>query len=281
MMAARRLGRTRHEFRFGRREMVVLGSVFCLIASLVFAAGIVVGREMSRSKAARVGAAREQRLPDPDGLRGGEAPAKTAATRAEEKVTFYRTLTAPTQDLPQVGKPTVEERLVPKDEPTASATVEAAPEPAPVVPEAPKAAPEAPRPVAEPPRAAPELRTPKAAEAAPAPRPARTPRTPATTPVRPTSTQIAAAAPTATAQPEAWTVQVNAFRSRLLAEDLRQRLAARGFDAYVFPSLTEDGRPRYRVRVGAYPSRGDAERIAAELRSERGLNPLVTPRTTR
>jgi cell division septation protein DedD len=267
MMATRRLGRTHHEFRFGRRELVVLGSVSCLIASLVFAAGIVVGREMSRSKAARAGAAREQRPPDADGLRGGEAPPKTAATRAEEKVTFYRTLTAPTQELPQVGKPTVEERLVPKDEPTTSATVEALPEPAQVAPEAPKAAS--------------DPRTPKAAEAVPAPRPARTTRAPATTPVRPASTQVASAAPAAAAQPEAWTVQVNAFRSRLLAEDLRQRLAARGFDAYVFPSLTEDGRPRYRVRVGAYPSRGDAERIAAELRSERGLNPLVTPRTTR
>jgi cell division protein FtsN len=78
-----------------------------------------------------------------------------------------------------------------------------------------------------------------------------------------------------------WTVQVNAFRSRALAEELRARLATRGFDAYVFPSLTEDGRPRYRVRVGAYPARSDAERTATELRSERGLNPLVTPRTTR
>jgi len=84
-----------------------------------------------------------------------------------------------------------------------------------------------------------------------------------------------------TAEPEVWTVQVNAFRSRALAEELRARLAARGFDAYVFPSLTEDGRPRYRVRVGAYPARSDAERAATELRSERGLNPLVTPRTTR
>ena len=115
MMATRRLGRTHHEFRFGRRELVVLGAVFCLIASLVFAAGIVVGREMARGKgAARADATREHRLPEPEGLRGGEAPVKTAATRAEEKVTFYRTLTAPTQDLPQVGKPTIEERLVPR-----------------------------------------------------------------------------------------------------------------------------------------------------------------------
>jgi cell division septation protein DedD len=74
-------------------------------------------------------------------------------------------------------------------------------------------------------------------------------------------------------------VQVSAFRSRALAEELRARLAARGFDAYVFPSITEDGRPRYRVRIGTYPARSDAERVAAELRSERGLNPLVTPRT--
>ena len=71
---------------------------------------------------------------------------------------------------------------------------------------------------------------------------------------------------------------MSAFRSRALAEELRSRLAARGFDAHVFPSITEDGRPRYRVRVGAYASRDDAERVAAELRSERGLNPLVTPR---
>jgi hypothetical protein len=31
--------------------------------------------------------------------------------------------------------------------------------------------------------------------------------------------------------------------------------------------------------VGSYPNRNDAERVVAELRSERGLNPLVTPRT--
>ena len=69
---------------------------------------------------------------------------------------------------------------------------------------------------------------------------------------------------------------MSAYRSRALAEDLRSRLAARGFDAHVFPSITEDGRPRYRVRVGAYGSRNDAERVASELRTERGLNPLVT-----
>jgi len=123
MMATRRLSRAHHEFRFGRRELAVLGAVFCLIASLVFVAGVVVGREMSRSKA-RAEAPRESRLAEAEGHRGGD-PVKTAATRAEEKVTFYRTLTAPTQDLPQVGKPTIEERIIPKDDPAPTAAVEA------------------------------------------------------------------------------------------------------------------------------------------------------------
>jgi cell division protein FtsN len=257
VISARRVGRARHEFRFAGRELVVLGAVFCLILSLVFAVGVVVGRETARAKGGPRGeAVREHRLPDPEGLRGLEAPAKTAAARAEEKVTFYRTLTAPTQDLPQIGKPTIEERLVPKDEAPPSA-----PPAADVVPEAPRAA-------AEPPRAAPERRAPKAPEAAPGPRPARG----AQAPTRPGPAQ------TATAEADAWTVQVSAFRSRALAENLRARLAARGLDAYVFPSITEDGRPRYRVRVGTYAARSDAERVAADLRSERGLSPLVTPR---
>jgi DedD protein len=263
MMSTRRTGRARHEFRFGGRELAVLAAVLCLIASLVFAAGIVVGREMARARGARAEATRERHPLGPEGLPNAEAPVKTAATRAEEKVTFYRTLTAPTQDLPQVGKPTVEERLVPKDDPPS----------APPVAEAP---PDASRATPEPPRAVPERRVTKA-EATLGPRPAQGARAPATGAGRPTPAQVAAAG--ATAPSEAWTVQVSAFRSRALADELRARLAARGFDAYIFPSITEDGRPRYRVRIGTYPTRNDAERVAADLRSERGLNPLVTPRT--
>ena len=195
MMATRRLGRTHHEFRFGRRELVVIGAVFCLIASLVFAAGIVVGREMTRGKGVGPRGARRASIGSRSrkGCAGGDAPAKTAATRAEEKVTFYRTLTAPTQDLPQVGKPTIEERLVPKDRaagPGGRSRAGARPGRA----DPPRPAPEVSQPAPEAPRAAPEPRTPKAAEVAPAPRPARVARAPAVTPGRPAPTQLAAAA---------------------------------------------------------------------------------------
>jgi cell division septation protein DedD len=262
MIATRRLSRVRHEFRFGTRELVVIGVVFGLITGLVFAGGVLVGREMARGKkTAKVEVVPEFRG-DGEALRP-DAPVKTAATRAEEKVTFYRTLTAPTTDLPQVGKPTIEERLIPKEEPTPSAF-----EPPKVVP--------------DPPRIVPERRASKAAEPAAGPRAvraAKAPASPSVSPARPSPAQLAGPGPGS--EGDAWTVQVSAFRSRALAEELRSRLAARGFDAHVFPSLTEDGRPRYRVRVGAYASRGDAERVASELRSERGLNPLVTSARTR
>jgi DedD protein len=271
-MVTRRLGRAHHEFRFGSRELLVLGAGLSLAVSLVFAAGVVVGREMVRGKgSARPEAARDPGLTDPDGLRG-DGSVKTAATKAEEKVTFYRTLTAPTQDLPQVGKPTIEERLIPKEDAASHAG-----------PEAPRATPEGSGVAGEPPRippdprGVPDRRTLKAPEATPTPRPARPVRAPTALATRPGPPQLAVAP--APVEPEAWTVQVSAFRSRALAEELRVRLVARGFDSYIFPSITEDGRPRYRVRVGSYPSRNDAERVVAELRSERGLNPLVTPRT--
>jgi hypothetical protein len=128
-MATRRVNRARHDFRFGTRELVVLGGLACLIAGLVFVAGVVVGRETTRGRGpAHVEAGRDPRRDDVEGLRPGEASVKTAATHAEENVTFYRTLTAPTQDVPQLGKPTIDERLVPKDEPVRAAAVEGVPE---------------------------------------------------------------------------------------------------------------------------------------------------------
>jgi cell division septation protein DedD len=262
VMHARSLGRARHEFRFGGRELAILGAVFCLIATIVFAAGVMVGREMARAKGGgRAEIGREHHSPEPDGLRGPETPVKTAAAKAEEKVTFYRTLTAPTQDLPQVGKPTIEERLIPKEDGAPATAVDAAPATS--------------RPEADPSTAA--VKPSKPAEAAPAPRPARPAKAPPASPARPPQ-QVASAA--STSDPDAaWTVQVSAFRSRSLAEELRSRLAARGYEAYVSPAMSEDGRPRYRVRVGAYAARGDAERVAADLRGERGLSPVVTQRT--
>lgn len=232
---ARRPLHARHELRFGRRELLIFCGAFLLIWGLTFVFGILVGRELAAPAGGGGKAA--------GGLPAGARPALAEAVKkderpgSEEKLTFYKTLTAPTAEIPPTAPPRIEERIVPR-EPAATAIPRTPPRPDPVV------------------------RSEKPVERAPTGRRAE-PR---------------AASPPVAADP-VWTVQVSSFRSRALAEELRTRLHGRGFEAYLAQATTEDGRVRWhRVRVGAFSTRGEAERIATELRGERNLNPVVTTR---
>ncbi len=242
-MNGRRLVQARHEVRFGTREIVIFSVALVLIWGLTFAVGMLVGRELGLSS----GAGSKNVLGaggTPPSDRAPRAP-KSEGARTEERLTFYQTLTAPTPDLPVIGQPTIEERIVPHE-----------------------TAPTKPAPKGE--------RRPPAVKPAPAtPRPAvATSQAPAASP------PVASVAPAGTGPTESqlWTVQVSSFRSRALAEELRTQLAARGFDAYVVSTSTEEGRIRHRVRVGGFATRAEADRIATELKSERNLNPFVTTR---
>ncbi len=83
----------------------------------------------------------------------------------------------------------------------------------------------------------------------------------------------------AAAPPEgSYTVQVVAYRARPAAEEMERKLREAGFDAYVVTISGDDGRTTYRVRVGSFAARGEAQRIAERLRRERGLSPYVTTR---
>jgi len=253
VIGSRRAIQARHEFRFGTREFVIFGAAFFLICTLTFVFGVLVGRETAPT--AKAGAGSPTR-PEPQ--------TKTAPARSEQRLTFYKTLTAPTPDLPAVGKPTVEERIVPREEPSGS-------------PESKSAKPEsrvAPTNVARTDPTARGRGTAAGGSGGGAVAGSRPPATPALG-----STPPGGAVGAWGAESPLWTVQVSSFRSRALAEELRARLATRGFDAYLLSAATEEGRVRYRVRVGAYPARVEAERVAAELRTERTLSPFVTPRS--
>ncbi len=75
-----------------------------------------------------------------------------------------------------------------------------------------------------------------------------------------------------------YTVQVVAYRARPTAEEMERKLKGAGFDAYVTSVSGADGRTTYRVRVGGFATRGEAERMAERLRHERGLGAFVTAR---
>ncbi len=75
--------------------------------------------------------------------------------------------------------------------------------------------------------------------------------------------------------PETYTVQVAALTTREQADALRGTL---GEGAYVI-ELDRASPARYRVRVGAFASRADAEAVAARLRAASSLTAFVTTTT--
>jgi len=85
-----------------------------------------------------------------------------------------------------------------------------------------------------------------------------------------------AAAPDAPApQGDGFTVQVAAVRQRIEAATIANRLAEKGYAAYVMPPA--QGAPQvFRVRVGKFKERREAELVAARLEREEQFKPWIT-----
>jgi len=79
------------------------------------------------------------------------------------------------------------------------------------------------------------------------------------------------------ASAQEFTVQVGAYRARTPAEALRTTLAAAGYDARVAEAEAPAG-VRYRVQVGAFPTRDAARDTATRLGREHSLPAFVTAR---
>lgn len=74
-----------------------------------------------------------------------------------------------------------------------------------------------------------------------------------------------------------WTVQVNATTNLAQAVGLAHRLREKGYDAYTVQAPMH-GQTWYRVRVGRFKGRQQAEKMKAHLRKTEGLaNAYVTP----
>ena len=101
-------------------------------------------------------------------------------------------------------------------------------------------------------------------------------------PVKPAPVKPAAPAPTAaaTAVPaepagNGFVVQVAAVNDRTEADAIAKRLAAKGYPSFV--TTPPGGVPRmFRVRIGKYPTRREAETIATRLEKEDQFKPWIT-----
>jgi cell division septation protein DedD len=90
----------------------------------------------------------------------------------------------------------------------------------------------------------------------------------------------AAARPTVPAPAGAkpgYAVQVAALNSRGEADAMVKRLSAKGYDAYVQPPAGNAPGP-FRVRVGKYATRSEAESAASKLEKEGQFQPWVAAR---
>jgi cell division septation protein DedD len=113
------------------------------------------------------------------------------------------------------------------------------------------------------------------------PEPAKPELTVKTAAEKPVAPAPPAAAPTPAAAPaeepagSGFAVQIAALNVRGEAEAIAKRLSSKGYSAYVL--VPSNGTPSvFRVRIGKFPTRHEAETVAAKLKREEQFNPWVT-----
>ena len=142
-------------------------------------------------------------------------------------------------------------------------------------------------PAAEPPPPAPEKEdelsyakrlqadTPPAEKLKPAAPP---PDAPAPKPeAKPVADPARAAAPASSARPGAWIVQVISLQDRAAAANIVKQLTGKGYPAFVLDPAPNAPR-LYRVQVGGYTDKNDAEQAARRLERDEQFKPLVRAR---
>ncbi len=81
-------------------------------------------------------------------------------------------------------------------------------------------------------------------------------------------------APSAEQAGEGWIVQVAALGKQAEADTIVQRLKSKGYAAYLLPPPSGGG--MYRVRVGKFKERRDAENVMRRLQKEEHFKPWIT-----
>ena len=105
---------------------------------------------------------------------------------------------------------------------------------------------------------------PAAKEVAPAPKPAA-----------PTPATASTPSPSPSAKPGVWAVQVVALTDRAAASAVVQRLSAKGYPAFLVSPQSGAPVQNYKVQVGKFEDRAEAEQIAGRLKKEEQFQPWI------
>jgi cell division septation protein DedD len=236
-----------HEIQLNGKQLVFLVMAATVVSVVIFLCGVLVGRGVRADRAEGVaeGSGAAVAAPDTSASRepvaapAGSDPTAAAAPPAVEELSYFDRLdkkNQPADDL-KVGS---------------KAPANSAPPPAAVE-----------RPARKEPAA-----TEKSGSAG------------VTAPPSPVSTVAAkqpAATDSASTEPagDGFALQVTALRERGEAEAIAKRLSSRGYAAYVMKPAA--GAPSvYRVRVGKFKTRREAEAVATKLQKEEQFTPWIT-----
>ncbi|MGH7769411.1 MAG: SPOR domain-containing protein [Candidatus Binatia bacterium] len=77
--------------------------------------------------------------------------------------------------------------------------------------------------------------------------------------------------------PKEWTVQVNASPDEKSQQQLVERLKQKGYDAYIV-TTNQNGRDWYRVRVGHFAARGQAQELLEVLQTKENFKAIIVGR---
>jgi cell division septation protein DedD len=99
----------------------------------------------------------------------------------------------------------------------------------------------------------------------------------AVAPAAPQSPVAAAPAGVPTAgRPGTWVVQVIATRDASVATSVVTRLAGKGYPAFIVNPAAGAAQPFFKVHVGRYTERREAEQISARIRKEEQFQPWIS-----
>jgi cell division septation protein DedD len=236
-----------HEIQLSGKQLVFLFIVATTVIVVVFLCGVRVGRGARDAQGDEIDQAALASVPAPQAASPvatppSEPPAPVADGGPQDDLSYQHRLGANTP---------AAEKLKKQDEPKR----EAASAPVPIV------EPKSPAPVATPaPKPAPQVAT--------AP-----PKTAATT--GSTTPSVADNLPTS-GRPGTWAVQVIATRDRAVAGSVVKRLAAKGYPAFVVNPASGAKQPFYKVHVGRYNDRGEAEKVSLRIKKEEQFQSWIT-----
>jgi DedD protein len=248
-----------HEIQLNGKQLVFMFMAVTVVAVVIFLCGVMVGRGVRTPRAAEApdtsteapadptAAVQGSTTSEPSGTASTTSPGSGAPPTAPEKLTYADRL-ASSASPPETLR----------SEPIAQTSAPAEPATAPKVP------------VADAKPASKSARTESKAESKPESKPEPKPES---KPGSKAESKSAAAESQDTGT--GFVVQVAAVKARAEADTIAKRLSSKGFPSYV--TTPGPGAAHvYRVRVGKYTDRREAETVARRLEKEEQFKPWIT-----